>query len=120
MIRIMGRKKTDGHPHSHTCSQLPLRFVSLMMMRGYRKVRGCENSKVTWYPRQPLPTSAKSVVVYNFRVYSYASSSVMLFCGTVALEQIANVSMLTSQNDHTNTPMVYMMFTMLVIVNLVY
>lgn len=73
-----GQKKTDGHPHSHTCSRLRLRFVSLMMMRGYRKVRGCENSKVTWYPRQPLPTSAKLVVVQNFRAYSHASSPVML------------------------------------------
>lgn len=36
-----------------------------MTMQGYRKVRGCENSKMTWYPRQLLPTLAKLVAVYE-------------------------------------------------------
>lgn len=49
-------QSTDGHPHSHTHSQLSEICIT---MQGYGEVRGCENTKVSWYPRQPLPTFAK-------------------------------------------------------------
>lgn len=55
-------QSTDGHPHSHTHSQLS---EVCIIMQGVREVRGCENSKVTWYPRKPLPTSAKSMVLVS-------------------------------------------------------
>lgn len=51
---------TDGHPHSYT---KPAEFCVTLIMQGYRKVKGCENSKITRYPRQLLPTPSKLVVV---------------------------------------------------------